>query len=85
MSLDRLRNIVNLAVPTLFRQISGGRVRCESEATLQLHLGRIISTAADLEIISERETFCQRRSKIRPLGGAKVGQLIRVLASAARA
>jgi hypothetical protein len=49
MSLDRLRNIVNLAVPTLFRQISGGRVRCESEATLQLHLGRIISTAADLE------------------------------------
>ena len=57
MSLSRLRNIVHLAVPTLFRQISGGRVRCESEATLQLHLGRIISSAADLEIISERETF----------------------------
>ena len=29
--------------------------------------------------------FCQRRSKSRPLGGAKSGRVIRVLASAARA
>jgi len=28
---------------------------------------------------------CQRRSKSRPLGGAKSGRVIRVLASAARA
>jgi len=68
MSVQRLRNIVNLAVPTLFRQIAGGRVACESEATLQLHLGRIIATAADLEIISERETFSVELEK--PLRGA---------------
>ena len=60
---------MNLSVPTLFRQISGGRVRCESEATLQLHLGRIIATAADLEIMSERETFSVELEK--PLRGAE--------------
>ena len=68
MSLQRLRNIVNLSVPVLFRQIAGGRVQCESEATLQLHLGRIIATAADLEIISERETLSVELEK--PLRGA---------------
>lgn len=68
MSIERLRNIVKLSVPTLFRQIAGGRVECESEATLQLHLGRIIATAADLEIISERETFSVELEK--PLRGA---------------
>lgn len=75
MSLDRLRNIVNLAVPTLFRQISGGRVHCESEATLQLHLGRIISTAADLEIISERETFSIELEKPLRSNGGKRGRI----------
>ena len=75
MSLGRLRNIVNLAVPTLFRQISGGRVRCESEATLQLHLGRIISTAADLEIISERETFSIELEKPLRSNGGKRGRI----------
>ncbi|HQS96284.1 hypothetical protein F4U94_14025 [Sphingobium limneticum] len=68
MSVQRLRTIVNLSVPTLFRQIAGGRVQCESEATLQLHLGRIIATAADLEITSERETFSVELEK--PLRGA---------------
>jgi hypothetical protein len=68
VTIQRLRNIVNLSVPTLFRQINGGRVRCESEATLQLHLGRIIATAADLEIMSERETFSVELEK--PLRGA---------------
>ncbi len=63
MSVQRLRNIVQLSVQTLFRQIAGGRVECESEATLQLHLGRIIATAADLEIISERETFSVQLEK----------------------
>ncbi len=57
MSIERLRRVVNLSVTTLFRQIAGGRIHCESEATLQLHLGRIISTATDLEITSERETY----------------------------
>lgn len=72
MSLVRLRNIVNLAVPTLFRQISGGRIRCASEATLQLHLGRILSNAADLEIISERETFSIELEKpLRNTGGKR--------------
>jgi hypothetical protein len=72
MSLDRIRNIVSIAVPTLFRQIEGGRVRCESEATLQLHLGRIISTAADLEMINERETFSIELEKpLRSTGGKR--------------
>jgi len=31
------------------------------------------------------KSWCQRRSKSRPLGGAKSGRVIRVLASAARA
>lgn len=57
MSLDRLRNIVNVAVPMLFAQIEGGRIRCESEATLQLHLGRIIATVADLLIVGRNEAF----------------------------
>jgi hypothetical protein len=57
MSIERLRRIVHLAVPTLFEQIEGGRVRCESEATFQLHLGRIIATVADLKVVSPRETF----------------------------
>jgi hypothetical protein len=56
MTVDRLRHIVNLVVPTLFAQIYGGRVQCESEATLQLHLGRVITTVADLAITSPRET-----------------------------
>lgn len=75
MSVQRLRNIVHLSVPALFRQIAGGRVECESEATLQLHLGRIIATAADLEIISERETFSVQLEK-RLLGsGGKRGRI----------
>jgi hypothetical protein len=60
--------MVNLAVSTLFKQIEGGRVRCESEATLQLHLGRIITTVADLSIFSQRETFSIELEK--PLQGA---------------
>ncbi len=68
VTIQRLRNIVNLSVTTLFRQIGGGRVRCESEATLQLHLGRIIATAADLEMMSENETFSVELEK--PLRGA---------------
>lgn len=51
MSIERIRNIVNLAVPTLFSQIDGGRIVCESEATLQLHLGRIITTVGDFAIV----------------------------------
>ena len=64
VTIQRLRNIVNLSVTTLFRQIGGGRVRCESEATLQLHLGRIIATAADLEMTSENETFSEPDPKL---------------------
>lgn len=55
--MERLRNIVAFAVPTLFAQIQGGRIHCESEATLQLHLGRIIAIAADLQAVSPLETF----------------------------
>lgn len=67
MSVERLRTIVHLSVRTLFAQIEGGRVKCESEATLQLHLGRIITTVADLKIVSERETFSIELEK--PLRG----------------
>jgi hypothetical protein len=68
MSVQRLCDIVNVAVPTLFAQIQGGRIRCESEVTLQLHLGRIITTVADLKIVSQRETFSIELEK--PLHGA---------------
>ena len=69
MSIARLRTIVNVAIPALFEQIRWGRVVCESEATLQLHLGRIISTVADLHIVSSRETFSIELEK--PLRGSR--------------
>ena len=69
MSIPRLRNIVNVAIPALFEQIRGGRILCESEATLQLHLGRIIATVADLHIVSPRETFSIELEK--PLRGGR--------------
>lgn len=55
--IERLRHIVTTATAKLFAQIHGGRIRCESEATLQLHLGRIISMVADLELVDSRETL----------------------------
>lgn len=67
MSTERLGSIVTKSVSTLFRQIDGGRVRCESEATMQLHLGRIIASVADLELVNERETFSIELEK--PLRG----------------
>ena len=69
MSITRLSTIVNVAIPALFEQIRGGRILCESEATLQLHLGRIISTVADLHIVSPRETFSIELEK--PLRGGR--------------
>jgi hypothetical protein len=73
MSIRRLHRIVDRAVPILFDQIEGGRVPVQSEASLQLHLGRIIMTVADLEIVSPRETFSLELEK--PLGGAGRGRL----------
>lgn len=67
MSLERLRSIVAFAVPTLFAQIHGGRIHCESEATLQLHLSRIIAMAADLKTVGPFETFGIELEK--PLAG----------------
>ena len=69
MSIPRLRTIVNVAIPALFEQIRGGRILCESEATLQLHLGRIIATVADLHVVSPRETFSIELEK--PLRGGR--------------
>ena len=69
MSTARLCEIVNIAIPRLFEQIRGGRIVCESEATLQLHLGRIIATVADLYLVSERETFSIELEK--PLRGGR--------------
>ncbi|AMK26455.1 hypothetical protein K426_27780 (plasmid) [Sphingobium sp. TKS] len=69
MSIGRLREIVQIAVPRLFAQIHGGRIACESEATLQLHLGRIIATVADLAIVAPRETFAIELEK--PLTGGR--------------
>ena len=73
MSIERLRKIVHAAVPVLFDQIRGGRVPCESEATLQLHLGRIISTMGDLAMIHPRETFSIELEK--PLIGVRRGRI----------
>lgn len=55
--IGRLRHIVLTSTAILFAQIAGGRIRCESEATLQLHLGRIVATVADLEIVHGGETL----------------------------
>ncbi|NJR80321.1 hypothetical protein [Sphingomonas corticis] len=73
MSVARLNRIVERAVPILFDQIEGGRVPVQSEASLQLHLGRIIMTVADLEMTSPRETFALELEK--PLGGGGRGRL----------
>ena len=70
MSIPRLRDIVNIAIPRLFEQIRGGRIVCESEATLQLHLGRIIGTVADLYLVGPRETFSIELEK--PLRGGRL-------------
>jgi len=75
MSIERLREIVRLSVPRLFAQIHGGRIACESEATLQLHLGRIIATVADLVIVSPRETFSIELEKPLTGGRAKRGRM----------
>jgi hypothetical protein len=75
MSVDRLRAIVALAVPKLFAQVQGGRINCESEATLQLHLGRIISMVADLTSVSPRETFSIELEKTLTGGRAGRGRL----------
>lgn len=68
-SAARLRTIVKIAIPALFEQIRGGRIVCESEATLQLHLGRIIATVADLHLLTPRETFSIELEK--PLRGGR--------------
>lgn len=75
MSLDRLRSIVAFAVPTLFDQIHGGRIHCESEATLQLHLGRIIAMAADLKAVGPLETFGIELEKPLTGNGERRGRL----------
>jgi hypothetical protein len=73
MAVERLKRIVEKAVPILFDQIEGGRVPVQSEASLQLHLGRIVMTVADLEMVSPRETFSIELEK--PLGGSGRGRL----------
>lgn len=73
MSIARLRQLVQAAVPALFAQIRGGRVKCESEATLQLHLGRVISTMGDLALVHPRETFSIELEK--PLIGTRRGRI----------
>ena len=73
MSVARLNTIVERVVPILFDQIEGGRVPVQSEALLQLHLGRIIMTVADLEVTSPRKTFVLELEK--PLGGGGRGGL----------
>jgi hypothetical protein len=73
MSIERLRQLVKAAVPALFAQIHGGRVRCESEATLQLHLGRVIATMGDIALVHPGETFSIELEK--PLIGARRGRI----------
>jgi hypothetical protein len=73
MSIERLRKIVQDAVPVLFAQIHGERIKCESEATLQLHLGRVISIMGDLALVHPRETFSIELEK--PLIGARRGRI----------
>jgi len=64
---ERIDRIVRSSVRYLFAQIVGGRVTCQSEATLQLHLGRIVASVADLETVGAGETFTLELEK--PAGG----------------
>ncbi|WP_438728435.1 hypothetical protein ACR9YC_13270 [Parasphingorhabdus sp. DH2-15] len=66
MSTDLLRKIVKESVKVLFDQITGGRISCESEATLQLHLGRIISQVSDLLITQPNQTISLELEKPLP-------------------
>ena len=64
---ERIDRIVRSSVHYLFAQIVGGRLACQSEATLQLHLGRIVASVADLETVGAGETFALELEK--PAGG----------------
>jgi hypothetical protein len=63
MRTERIDKIVRRAVAVLYAQIRGGRIPCESEATLQLHLSRIISLVGDLEMVHARETLAVELEK----------------------
>jgi hypothetical protein len=56
-SAHRLDLIVRRAVADLYNQIVGGRLACDSEATLQLHFARIVSLVADLQIVGPGRSF----------------------------
>ena len=71
--IERIRRIVKDAAAKLVAQIRGGRVQCESEATLQLHLGRIIANIADLESVHADEAFSIELEK--PVEGERRGRL----------
>lgn len=73
--VERMRAIVQQSVERLFAQIDGGRVFCESEATLQLHLGRIIALVGDLHITSDGEVFSIELEKPLRGGRAKRGRI----------
>lgn len=73
MPIERLPRIVEKAVPILFDQIEDGRGPVQSEASLQLNLGRVIMTVAELEIVHPRETFAIELEK--PLAGSARGRI----------
>ena len=50
-------------------------MQCESEATLQLHLGRVITSVADLAITMRRETFSIELEKPLTDRGGKRGRI----------
>lgn len=73
MEIDRVRTIVHGAVQALFAQICGGRINCESEATLQLHLAHLIAALADVHSVHSGDSFSIELEK--PLKGQSKGRV----------
>lgn len=71
MSIQRLQLIVSAAVPALFAKIEGGRIPCESEATLQLHLAHLLNSFGEIALIAHGESFTVELEKRGTVAGPR--------------
>ena len=71
MTADRMKHIVLNAIETTFAKIEGGRICCESEATIQLHLAQLLQTFGDVELVAKGEAFSLELEKQVWLDGKK--------------
>ncbi|WP_108790340.1 hypothetical protein [Erythrobacter sp. Alg231-14] len=70
---DKVRKVLALAVDSVVDQIASGRIVCENEATLQLHLSRAVMLAAELFLSDKNEvSFVELE---RPWHGQRSGRI----------